>query len=203
MTEHILLIAEAEKKAKFFILFFAVYTASSQYLPSVLRIRIRIRIHRIHMFLGLLDPDPDPSVRGMDPLSPSKKSKENLDFYCFVTSLTSFWLFIFKNDVHVPLKSNKQKTFFLNKLFVAILGRSMTKIAGSGSASGSGSGSESGSISQRHGSADPDPDPDQPQNVMDPQHWLPYLLIVLNMITCWRFCTYASKFKIDEHLYSV
>ncbi len=44
--------------------------------------------------------------------------------------------------------------------------RSMTKIAGSGS----------GSISQRHGSADPDPDP--PQNVMDPQHWLPgtYLL---------------------------
>jgi hypothetical protein len=44
----------------------------------------------------------------------------------------------------------------------------MTKIAGSGSAS------ESGSISTRHGSADPDPDPDPPQNVMDPQHWLPH-----------------------------
>ncbi len=73
--------------------------------------------------------------------------------------LTSFWLFIFKNDVHVPSKSNKQNPFFLNKFFVGILGRSMTKMAGSGS----------GSISQRHGSVDPDP----PQNVMDPQHWLP------------------------------
>jgi hypothetical protein len=44
--------------------------------------------------------------------------------------------------------------------FFGILGRSMTKIAGSGS----------GLISQRNGSADPDPDPDPPQNVMDPQH---------------------------------
>ncbi len=35
MTEHILIhvIAEAEKKAKLFMLFFAVYTASFQYLP--------------------------------------------------------------------------------------------------------------------------------------------------------------------------
>jgi hypothetical protein len=37
----------------------------------------------------------------------------------------------------------------------------MTKIAGSGSRS----------ISQRHGSADPDPH----QNVMDPEHCLPYI----------------------------
>ncbi len=81
-----------------------------------IRIRIRIRIHRIHMFLGLLDPDPDPSVRGMDPdpapdLDPSitkQKSKKNPNSYCFVTS---FWLFIFENDVHVPSKSNKQKNF--------------------------------------------------------------------------------------------
>jgi hypothetical protein len=31
--------------------------------------------------------------------SPSKKSKKNLDSYCLVTS---FWLFIFENDVQVP-----------------------------------------------------------------------------------------------------
>ncbi len=89
-------------------------------------------------------------------LSPSKKRKKNLDSYCFVTS---FWLFIFENDVHVPSKSNKQKYFYKNLLFVGILGRSMTKIAGSGSATGS----ESGIISQRHGSADPDPDRIQPK----------------------------------------
>jgi hypothetical protein len=47
-----------------------------------------IRIHRIHMFLCLLDPDPDPSVEVWIRilLSPSKKSKKNLDSYCFVTS---------------------------------------------------------------------------------------------------------------------
>jgi hypothetical protein len=46
---------------------------------------LRIRIHQIHMFLGLLDPDP--SVRGIwFLLSPGKKSKKNLDSYCFVTS---------------------------------------------------------------------------------------------------------------------
>jgi hypothetical protein len=37
-------------------------------------------------------------------------SKKNLDFYCFV-SVTSFWLFIFENDLQVPSKSKKQKTF--------------------------------------------------------------------------------------------
>jgi hypothetical protein len=46
---------------------------------------------------------------------------------------------------------------------------SMPKIAGTGS--------ESGSISQRHGSADPDPDPQQ--NVMDPQHWWIYSVVLL------------------------
>jgi hypothetical protein len=52
----------------------------------------------------------------------------------------------------------RKKTFFFNYFFVGILGRSMTKIAGSASES----------ISKRYGSADPDPDP--PHNVMDPQH---------------------------------
>jgi hypothetical protein len=53
-----------------------------------------------------------------------------------------------------------QKVKSKKLVFDGILGRSMTKIAGSGSES----------ISQRHESADPDPDPDPPQNVMDPQH---------------------------------
>jgi hypothetical protein len=50
---------------------------------------IRIRIHKIHKFLSL----PDSLVRGIDP-NPNpdlyiikKNSKENLDFYSFVTSL--------------------------------------------------------------------------------------------------------------------
>jgi hypothetical protein len=60
-----------------------------------------------------------------------------------------------------------KNNFLKNYFFVGILGRSMTKIAGSGSASGS------GFISQRIGYADPDPDPDPPQNVMDPQRCLP------------------------------
>jgi hypothetical protein len=74
------------------------------------------------MFLGL--PDPDLLVRGMDPdpdpsiilLLPSKNSKKNLDSYCFVTS---FGLFILKNDVNVPSKSNKQKNFFLVSFLLA------------------------------------------------------------------------------------
>jgi hypothetical protein len=52
-----------------------------------------------YMFLGLLDPDTDPEVRSADPgLDPARapdpnlsvikqKSKKNLSFYCFVTSL--------------------------------------------------------------------------------------------------------------------
>ncbi len=74
------------------------------------------------MYLVLrLDPDlfrslessvPDPQVFGPPwsrSLSSSKNLyKKNLEFYCFVTSL---WLFIFKNDVNVPSKSNKQKKF--------------------------------------------------------------------------------------------
>jgi hypothetical protein len=47
------------------------------------------------MLLGLPDPHPDPLVSNMDPApdpapDPSiikQKSKKNLDFYCFVTSL--------------------------------------------------------------------------------------------------------------------
>jgi hypothetical protein len=61
-----------------------------------------------------------------------------------------------KNDVHVPLKSNKQKNFFkISTGILLVSSRSMTKIVGSGS------------ISQWHGSADPDPH----QNVMAPEHW--------------------------------
>jgi hypothetical protein len=64
------------------------------------------------MFLGL--PDPDPLVRGMGSGSGSfyhqaKIVKKNLDSYCFVTLLDFLSL---KNDVNVPSKSNKQKTFF-------------------------------------------------------------------------------------------
>ncbi len=113
---------------------------------------IRIRIHQSEVWIRLW-------VRIWILQSPSKKNKKNLDSYCFATS---FWIYIFENDAHVysvPSKCNKQKNFLKNYFFVGILGRSMTKIAGSGSASGL--------ISQRHGSADPDP----PQNVMDPQHW--------------------------------
>ncbi len=98
---------------------------------AVLRIRIRIRI-RISMFLGLLDPDPDPLseawIRIL--LSSSKNNNKNLDSYCFVTS---FWLFIFTNDVNVPAKSEKQKNLFIKIIFLLASWRSMTKIGGSGS----------------------------------------------------------------------
>ncbi len=78
--------------------------------------QIRIRIHPIHMFLGL--PDPDPLIRSMDPdpdpsiiLLSSKIVRKTL-------ISTVLWLFLdflsLKNDVNVPSKSNKQKTFFLN-----------------------------------------------------------------------------------------
>ncbi len=81
-------------------------------LEAVLRIWIRIHIwiHRIHMFLGLLDPDPVVRIwiRIRILLSTSKNNKKNLDSYCFVSY---FWLFIFKNDVNAPSKSNKQKIF--------------------------------------------------------------------------------------------
>jgi hypothetical protein len=128
------------------------------------------------MFEGL--PDPDPLIRYMDPdpaldpnlstilLSSSKKSKKNLDSYCFVTSFALFILYL-ENDINVPTKSNNQKNFF-KLVFCWGSCRSMKKIAGSGSASGSGSAYGSGSISQRHGSEDPDPH----RNVMDPEHWI-------------------------------
>ncbi len=123
---------------------------------------IRIRIHVKGMDP---DPDPDPSI------TKREKNKKKLDSYCFVTS---FWPFIFKNDVQVPSESNKPKKNFFYLFFVGIFGRSMTKIAGSGPASGS--------IRQRHGSADPDPDPDPPQNVMDPQHCYLPLISVYNSV---------------------
>ncbi len=58
--------------------------------------------------LGL--PDQDPSIFCTDPdpsINKQKKSKENLDFYYFVTS---FCLCIYETDVNVPSKSNKNKT---------------------------------------------------------------------------------------------
>ncbi len=58
-----------------------------------------------------------------------------------LTPGTALWLLFdflsLKNDVNVPSKSNKQKSFFKN-CFLLASWRSMTKIAGSGSTSGSG-----------------------------------------------------------------
>ncbi len=64
------------------------------------------------------------------------KKKKNLDSYCFVTS---FWLFIFEKWCKCTFKSNKQTSFFKNKLlFVGILKvndeKSRIRIRGSGSA---------------------------------------------------------------------
>ncbi len=70
--------------------------------------------------------------------------------------MTSFWLFIVKNDKNVLSKSNIQKNLLKKVSFLLASGRSMMKIAGSGSVS----------IGQSHGSPDPDPH----QDVMDPQH---------------------------------
>jgi hypothetical protein len=54
------------------------------------------------------DRDPDPFIIL---LSSSKKSKKNLDSYCFVTSLDFLSM---KNDVNVPYlqKVKSRKTFF-------------------------------------------------------------------------------------------
>ncbi len=82
--------------------------------------------------------------------------------------MTSFGLFIFKNNVNVPSKIDKQKNLFFKLVFCWRLVGQWRKRAGSGSESGS------GSISQRHGSADPDPH----QNVMDPE------LCVKSMVAC-------------------
>ncbi len=69
------------------------------------------------------DPNPDPPdpqvfwgswIRIRILLSLSKYNKKNLDFYCLATS---FWLFIFENDVKVPSKSNKQDNFFFYFVF--------------------------------------------------------------------------------------
>ncbi len=93
--------------------------------------------------LGLLYPYP--VVRGIDPgpvririlLSPSKIWFLLLcDFFCDFLSL--------KNDVNVPSKSNKKKSFFEKISFLLTSWRSMTETAGSWA--------WSGSICQRHGS---------------------------------------------------
>jgi hypothetical protein len=55
------------------------------------------------MVLGLPDPHPDPLVTSTDPApSSSKNSKNNLDFYCFVTYLIYDFLSLV-NDVNVPV----------------------------------------------------------------------------------------------------
>jgi hypothetical protein len=70
-----------------------------------------LKIQKTVEVLGLLFSDSDSLVKGMDPilLSSSKNSKKNLDSFCFVIS---FLILSVKNDVNVPSKSNKQKTFF-------------------------------------------------------------------------------------------
>ncbi len=81
------------------------------------------------MFFGLLDRDP--LVRCMDPdpaldLDPSKNNKKNLQSYYFVTLFDFLPL---KNNVNVPLKSNKQK-YCVKKL---VFGWHLEGPAGSGS----------------------------------------------------------------------
>jgi hypothetical protein len=60
------------------------------------------------MFLDF--PDPDPSLFVLIQirilLSSSRNSRENLDFYCFVTSLRILSL---KDDVNVPVPSNSDE----------------------------------------------------------------------------------------------
>ncbi len=96
----------------------AQFTGGHHYI-SVLRIRIhrttcfwaswiRIRIHQSQVWIRL---------------SPGKKSKKNLDSYCFVIS---FWLFIFENDVHVRASvpyRNKQKKLLKKFVFSWHLGK--------------------------------------------------------------------------------
>ncbi len=116
---------------------------------AVLRIRIRNRIRRINMFLGPLD---------QHPKSVSQRYRSG-SFYHQAKIVrktlipTVLWLLYdflsLKNDVNVPVTSNKQKTNFLLTSWRSL------KIEGSGS------------ISQRYGSPDPDPY----QNFMDTQHW--------------------------------
>ncbi len=117
---------------------------------------IRIWIHQSEVWIRIPIP-----IRIWIFLSPSKKVRKTL----IPTALLLLFEFLSLKTMYMYLqKVISKKNFLKNQLFVGILKRAMTKIAGSGSASGS------GSISQRHGSTDPDPDP--PQNVKDPQHWL-------------------------------
>ncbi len=107
--------------------------------PSVLRIRIRIRIA--------------PWIRIRIPLSSSKNSKKNFDFYCFAT----FFDFLFlKNDINLPSKSNKQKNFSIYLVFFWRL-ESQWRIENSRirihSSEASIRGSRSGSTTQFNGSA--------------------------------------------------
>ncbi len=85
-------------------------------------------------------------------ISPSKKSKKNLDSYCFVTS---FWLFIFENDIDVPSKSNKPKNFFFKFAFCWHRGKVNDENSRIRIRMAWIRGSRSGST----------------PNVMDPQHW--------------------------------
>ncbi len=105
---------------------------------------------------SVADPDPHPYVFG--PLlvtvrngsrsgsfhSSQKENRQNLDFYCFVTSL---WLLSLKNDVNIPVFR------FRIRIWILVFGPP---------------GSASRSVSQRYGSEDPDPDPYK--NVTDPQY---------------------------------
>ncbi len=91
------------------------------------------------MFLGLLNPNPFVRLRGRDPDPPikQKKSKKNLDYYCFVTSL---WLYLWK-----MMQMYLQKVISRKGFCWLLKGRrSMTKIAWSGA--------RSRYNSQKHGS---------------------------------------------------
>ncbi len=85
------------------------YACDSTVFSAVLWIRIR-------MFLDLPDPDPSWFCTNPDPCI-SKQNKE--EYHWFL--LFSDFFGLFKTDVHVPSKCNKQKTLEKNLVFVGIL----------------------------------------------------------------------------------
>ncbi len=116
---------------------------------------------------------------------------------------TALWLlfdFLSLKMMYMYLQKVISKKLLKKLVFCChpILGRSVTKIAGSESVSGS--------ISQRHGSADPDPDTDPPQNVMDPQHckkreWTDFIMPIHMYRTCIEnICKHRLETGFSPHV---
>ncbi len=75
----------------------------------------------------------------------------------------------FQSEDDVPVRKLKEKIYEKNIFFASL--KSIKKVVGSGA----------GSISQRYRSGDPDPDPYPHQNVTDPQHWISYWSVIMNI----------------------